>query len=113
MAPSTSNRKLTGPELTLYALLALTAVPIGWWSKAYVLVHIWSWYRPAWALPLPFRAALGVSFVVACVKSSWPSTSSDKKTEDPNAHWYTLIFEYAAPWIVLLAARICLWIFYE
>ena len=104
--------KYEGPKLVAAIMLAFAAIPYGWWANAFALKHIWNWYIPPFAPVMPFKVALGASFVVWVLLSSLfrSRKSKDKEADD---FWTELWWVALMPWLVLGFARISLWVFFE
>lgn len=108
------SRFVKGPEVALFMLASLAATPYCWWANAFVMVRVWQWYQADWMPALTFKTALGVSFVVTLLRPV--GDGDDKNKDDParsGKHWGWLIGVCLAPWVLLAAARVCKFVFFE
>ena len=102
-----------------FVVVALFGVPYGWWSSAYVLTRVWNWYRPDFVPALPLKAALGATFIVGMLTFHLATKHRQEKQDRGGRKqtlaesWIDLVVLAVVPWAFLLAARTCLWMFYE
>lgn len=95
----------------LFLLALFAAVPYSWWANAFVLCRIWDWYRPTNVAALPFKSALGVSFIVDVLRT-WRRRQKKEHEDDWGAE-AEVVTALAKPWLILGAARFCYFIFFE
>lgn len=96
----------------LFLAVGILGIPYMWWAWAVAFVRIWNWYRADWMPLMTFKVALGVSFVSAMFYRI-----EDKKKEerdpDDDTPWGRMIGMLVFPWLVLVCARVALWMFFE